>query len=43
LIMCFGPIVFIVIALAAAVFYPITTERYAEIRADLDKQRKARA
>jgi len=42
LIMCFGPIVFIIIALAAAFFYPITTERYAEIRTELEKLRKAR-
>ena len=42
LIMCFGPIVFIVIALAAAFFYPITTERYTEIRAELEKTRKER-
>jgi len=41
--MCFGPMVFIIIALLGAILYPITRERYAEIRAELERLRVERS
>ncbi len=38
-LMCFGPLVFIVIGLAGALFFPITVERYRQIRQELDARR----
>ncbi|MBW2368042.1 MAG: MFS transporter [Deltaproteobacteria bacterium] len=41
MLMTFAPLVFVLIALTAALFFPITVERYKEIRAELDKKEKA--
>ena len=38
--MCFGPMIFIIVALVGVIFYPITIEKYAEIRAELERLRK---
>jgi len=39
LIYCFGPIIFIIVALIGAYFYPITPEKYLEIRKELDARK----
>jgi Na+/melibiose symporter-like transporter len=41
--MCLGPMVFIIIALIGAIFYPITQKRYTEIRSELERLRAERA